>query len=103
MRAAFILAGLTTLGIWRNLLLVLIFALCAWRIRRNVVFVWFSLAWILVCSGVLFMDSWVRANLPLAILGAVIFIVGLVVLGMTIRELLKGMGVKPVRRPRRNG
>jgi hypothetical protein len=62
-----------------------------------------SLTVILVYSGFIFMDSWERANSPLAAVGAVVFIVALVVLGIAICRLLSGMGKRHTRSPRHNG
>ena len=103
MRAALIFASLTPLGIRRILFVIVIFALFAWRIRRNMVIVLSSLTVILVSSGFLFMDSWGHANWPLAALGAIVFIVALVVLGIAIHKLLSGIGKKPMRSPRHDG
>ena len=85
------------------LLLVVIFAFLAWRIRRNFVIRLASLASILVCGGFLFMDSWEHAHSALAALGAVVFILALVALGIAIRTLLNGMGTKAIRNPKHNG
>jgi hypothetical protein len=103
MRAAFIFAGLRTLGIAWVLFLIVICAFSAWRIRRNMVFVLYSLTVILVCSGFLTIDSWDHANSSMAALGAVLFVVALVVLGIAIRRLLGGIGKRPTRILRRNG
>src|ERR1700693_999715 len=103
MRADIIFADLTSLGISRILLLVVIFAFLAWRTRRNMVITLASLTVILVCSGFLFMDSWGHGDSSLAALGAIVFIVALVALGIVIRRLLSGMGTKPMRNPKHNG
>ena len=103
MRAAFIFAGLTTFGIGQILFLIVIFAFLAWRIRRNMVIVLGSITVILVSSGFLFMDSWERANSPLAALAVFVFIVAFVVLAMAIRRLISGMGTRPKRSARNTG
>jgi hypothetical protein len=102
MRAAFIFEGLTPLGIRRVLLVIVIFGLFAWRIRRNMVIVLSSLTVILIYGGSLSINSWEHANSPLAALGAVVFIVALVVLGIVIFRLLSGIGTRPKRSPRRS-
>jgi hypothetical protein len=103
MKSGLLLAGLTTLGIGRIVLLIVFFAFFAWRNRRNMVIALGSLAVILVSSGILFKDSLDRANLPLAALGALVFISALVLVGSMVRKLLSGAGMRPTRRPRNSG
>src|SRR6266851_8272012 len=95
MKSSFAFAALTRLGIGRLVILIVIFAFFAWRNRRNVVIALGSLAVILVSSGFLLMDSWDYAKLPLAALGAAGFIAGLVAVGVIIRKLLSGVGIRP--------
>jgi hypothetical protein len=101
MKSAFFAAS-TTLGMSRIVILIVIFAFFAWRNRRNMVIALGSLAVILVSSGFLFMDSWDLANLPFAALGAVGFIAALVAIGIIIRKLVSGVGIRSIRRSSRN-
>jgi hypothetical protein len=101
MKTPFLFADLTAPGIGWILLLIIVCALLAWRFRRNVVIAGSSLIVILAQSGFLFMDSREHAHSLLAIVGAVVFIAALVVLGITLMRLISGMGIKPVRIPKR--
>jgi hypothetical protein len=102
MKSTFVFAGLTTLGMGRIFILIVIFAFFAWRNRRNMVIALGSLAVILVSSGLLFMGSRDLANLPFEALGAVGFIAASVVVGIIIRKLVSGLGMRPTRRSPRN-